>query len=218
MQARDAAAACASFAPGTLVVEGHSQYRGEVAVRHWVEERTSSRQEPIQPIHVVRRERVTLLSTVTRQALDRGERAVASFLDWQFTTSGDKISALTIGAAQLPELPAPIAAYVQASNALDLDGLVAAFSDDALVNDQLREYWGKGAIEEWAAREIISQQLTMYVRAVVVHHDHTIVTANVDGDFDKRGLPEPLVLAFYFSTRESKIIQLLILRNQPDDG
>jgi hypothetical protein len=27
--------------------------------------------------------------------------------------------------------------------------------DDALVNDQLRDYWRKPAIREWAARDII---------------------------------------------------------------
>jgi hypothetical protein len=36
----------------------------------------------------------------------------------------------------------------------------------------------------------------------------------VDGLFDKRGLPDPLVLAFYFSSYDDKIVQLIILRNQ----
>jgi hypothetical protein len=36
----------------------------------------------------------------------------------------------------------------------------------------------------------------------------------VDGLFDKRGLPNPLVLVFYFSSGGDKIVQLIILRNQ----
>jgi hypothetical protein len=32
-------------------------------------------------------------------------------------------------------------------------------------------------------------------------------------DYDKRGLPEPLVLSFHFWPREDEIVQLIILRN-----
>ncbi len=42
------------------------------------------------------------------------------------------------------------------------------------------------------------------------------VTANIDGNYDKRGLPDPLVLAFYFSAHGHQIVQLMILRNQCD--
>ena len=41
-----------------------------------------------------------------------------------------------------------------------------------------------------------------------------IFTANVDGDYDKRGLPEPLVVTLYVSISDNKIVQLIILPNQ----
>ena len=113
-------------------------------------------------------------------------------------------------------LPPPIAAYVDATNNFDLDRLLGVFADDALVNDQLRDYWGKPAIREWAARDIIGESLTMDVTTVVEHHGNFIVTANVAGTFDKRGLPDPLVLAFYFTLRADQIAQLIILRNRHD--
>ena len=112
--------------------------------------------------------------------------------------------------------PRPVAAYVAATNAFDLDRLLAAFADDALVNDQLRDYWGKAAIREWAERDIIGERLTMNVVGVIEHYGNFIVTANIDGDFDKRGLPEPLVLAFYFTPHDDQIVQLIILRNRFD--
>ena len=115
-----------------------------------------------------------------------------------------------------PTLPRPVAAYVAATNAFDLDRLLAAFADDALVNDQLRDYWGKAAIREWAERDIIGDRLTMNVVGVIEHYGNFIVTANIDGDFDKRGLPEPLVLAFYFTPHDDQIVQLIILRNRFD--
>ena len=34
---------------------------------------------------------------------------------------------------------------VEATNSFDLGGLLASFADGALVNDQLRDYWGKPA-------------------------------------------------------------------------
>jgi hypothetical protein len=116
----------------------------------------------------------------------------------------------------LPELPPLVAAYVQATNSFDLEGLLAPFADDALVNDQLRDYWGKPAIRDWAARDIIGERLTMRVVKIVEHYGHFIVTANIDGNYDKRGLPDPLILAFYFSAYGDQIVQLIILRNQCD--
>jgi hypothetical protein len=113
-------------------------------------------------------------------------------------------------------LPPLVAAYVKATNGSDLDALLATFADDALVNDQLRNYWGKSAIREWAARDIIGERLTMHVVTVKEHYGHCILTANIDGNYDKRGLPDPLVLTFYFSAHGDQIVQLIILRNQPD--
>jgi hypothetical protein len=115
-----------------------------------------------------------------------------------------------------PALPPLVAAYVKATNSFDLDGLLTAFADDALVNDQLRDYWGKSAIREWAARDIIGERLTMHVVKIMEHYGHFILTANIDGNYDKRGLPDPLVLTFYFSAHGDQIVQLIILRNQSD--
>ena len=111
-------------------------------------------------------------------------------------------------------LPPPIATYVEATNSFDLERLLATFVDDALVNDQLRDYWGKPAIREWAARDIIGRSLTMHVTAAVQHYGNFIVTAIVSGKFDMRGLPDPLVHAFYFTPHGDRIVQLIILRNR----
>ena len=117
---------------------------------------------------------------------------------------------------QAPALPPLVAAYVEATNSFDLERLLAAFADDALVNDQLRDYSGREAIREWAARDIIGQGLTMEVTSAIEHYGNFIVTANVNGTFDKRGLPDPLVLAFYFTLHGDQIVQLIILRNRFD--
>jgi hypothetical protein len=113
-------------------------------------------------------------------------------------------------------LPPVVAAYVEATNSFDLERLLAIFADNALVNDQLRDYWGKAAIRDWAERDIIGERLTMDVTEVIEHYGNFIVMANVDGNYDKRGLPDPLVLAFYLTPGDGQIVQLIILRNRYD--
>jgi ketosteroid isomerase-like protein len=113
-------------------------------------------------------------------------------------------------------LPPLVAAFVEATNSFDLEGLMVTFADDAVVNDQLRDYWGKAAIRDWAEQDIIGERLTIAVTEVVKHYDNFIVTADIDGNFDKRGLPDPLVLALYFTPHNDLIIQLIILRNRRD--
>ncbi len=110
-------------------------------------------------------------------------------------------------------LPPLVAAFIEATNRADIERLLATFAEDALVNDQLRDYWGKPAIRQWAERDLVGEGLRIKVTKVVNHHGNCIVTADVDGNFDKRGLPDPLVLALYFTTHSTHLVQLIILRN-----
>jgi SnoaL-like domain len=108
-------------------------------------------------------------------------------------------------------LPPLLATYVEATNSFDLSGLLATFADDALVNDQLRDHWGRAEIREWAKRDIVGKKLTLDVTDVIEHYGNFVVTAKADGHFDKRGLPNPFVLALYFTVKENRIVQLMIL-------
>jgi hypothetical protein len=123
---------------------------------------------------------------------------------------------MTFSPTSSATLPPLVATYVEATNNFDLESLLATFVEDALVNDQLRDYWGRPAIREWAERDVIGERMTLAVTKVVEHYGGFIVTAQVDGKFDKRGLPNPLILAFYFSVVDNRIIQLIILRNRTD--
>lgn len=113
-----------------------------------------------------------------------------------------------------PTLPSPVSAYVEATNAFDLDRFLTAFADDALVNDHRDEFVGKEQIRAWAAREIIGDHVTMKVVDVRLLGNHVALKAEIDGDFDKKGLPSPLVLAFYFSVESGRIVQLVIVHNK----
>jgi hypothetical protein len=111
-------------------------------------------------------------------------------------------------------LPPLVADYVEATNNSYLERLMATLAEDALVNDQLRNYWGKPTIREWPKRDIIADELTMSVTKVIDHYGNFIVTANIDGNYDNRWPPDPLALALYLTAHCDLIVQLIILRNR----
>ena len=112
-------------------------------------------------------------------------------------------------------LPAPVQGYLDASNAFDGDALIAWFAGDALVNDARREFRGKDAIRAWLDREIIGDKVTTSPAATAGHYGEVVVRAVTDGEYDKTGLPDPLVLTYYFTVRDDRIVRLIIIRNQP---
>jgi hypothetical protein len=116
----------------------------------------------------------------------------------------------------LDTMPAPVRNYFTAMNALDSTGMVAPFTSDGLVNDIQREFWGPDAIKRWADRESIGDKVvwTAFPDAKA-HHGDYIVSAEVDGEYDKTGLPDPLVLTYYFSLENDKITRLIISGNKP---
>jgi hypothetical protein len=108
-----------------------------------------------------------------------------------------------------------LAEYILAVNAFDADAIAATFADDALVNDVHREFWGREAIRRWAARELAGDRVTVEVTEVLDHHGDTVLRGRYDGDYDKRNLPDPLILTSYFTVRDGKIVTLITIRNTP---
>ena len=116
----------------------------------------------------------------------------------------------------LDTMPAPVRDYFTAMNALDSAGMVAVFTSDGLVNDIQREFWGPEAIKRWADRESVGDKVVWKAFTdPMAHHGDYIVSAEVDGEYDKTGLPDPLVLTYYFSLENDKITRLIISANKP---
>lgn len=111
-------------------------------------------------------------------------------------------------------LDEPTAAYIKATNDHNSNAFLVCFTDDALVNDIGRDFHGTVAIKEWSDREIIGANVTLEVTAVAVGDGVTIVTTKVDGDYDKTGLPDPLLLDHHVTVNDAKISRLVILQNQ----
>jgi hypothetical protein len=94
----------------------------------------------------------------------------------------------------------------------DLDNATSTFAENAHVSDQQRDHWGLIPIRDWLAREIIGDQVTMYVTESRQSGDgRCFVVAKVTGTYDKTGLPDPLTLRFYFTLAGGLITQLIII-------
>jgi ketosteroid isomerase-like protein len=112
------------------------------------------------------------------------------------------------------KLPKIIADHIAACNAHDIDAWIATFAPDALVNDIQREFVGLDAIRRFAAAEIFGTKVTMDVEQAWDRNGDVTVHARLDGTYDKKGLPDPLILSFYFTIRSGLITQLIIMHNK----
>jgi hypothetical protein len=212
VQAADGVALRGTLEDGAILTDDDREYSGD-AVLGWLGGLPLCRIRTMRPINEARR-KSEIVVTILSIEPDSGGRDTEVLRDWHFTARAGRIVSVRVARRANPILPPVIASFVRAANCLDLEGLLATLADDALVNDQLCDHWGKQAIRDWAARELIGERLTMHVVDVIEHRGHVVVTANINGDFDRRGLPAPLMLSFYFSLLGEQIEQLIILRNQ----
>jgi limonene-1,2-epoxide hydrolase len=112
------------------------------------------------------------------------------------------------------QLQGVVADHVAAVNAFDTEAIVATFADDALVNDNHREFWGTDQIRAWVAAEMVGDHVTIAPVEAIEHHGMTIVRGRYDGDYDKTGLPDELILTNYFEVENDRIVSLFVIRNR----
>jgi SnoaL-like domain len=106
------------------------------------------------------------------------------------------------------QLPATATAYVRSINDGDAAAFITLFGDSAVVNDVGREFRGLAAIKEWSDREIFAPQVTLEVIDVVERDSETVVTTKVDGNFDRNGLPNPVIINHHITVQGGKIVGL----------
>jgi SnoaL-like domain len=105
-------------------------------------------------------------------------------------------------------LPPIAAAYVGSINDHDPAAFDALFAEGAVVNDVGREFCGPAAIKAWSDREIFDAQVTLEVIDVADRDGETIVTTKVDGNFDRTGLPDPVIINHHITAKGGKIVGL----------
>jgi hypothetical protein len=120
----------------------------------------------------------------------------------------------------LSDAPAVITKHLRAINNFDIDGIIQTFSDDAYVNDNMREIRGIAAIRAFFAKEFIGDSVTVEPVEVLEHHGEIIIRNRYDGTYEKTNLPDLLVMTSYFAIHDGEITSLVIIFNQvsPYDG
>ena len=104
------------------------------------------------------------------------------------------------------QLPAPIAAYVEAANAHDPARVAACFQPDATVRDEGRSHHGCEAIAAWAA-ETGTRYAPTITPDAIAHADGLYrLQAEVSGNFPG----SPASLAFRFALGADGIVSLEI--------
>jgi uncharacterized protein (TIGR02246 family) len=109
------------------------------------------------------------------------------------------------------QMPGVIVDLINASNKPDPAAYIDCFAEDAVVLDEGQERRGKAAIKKWSDEYHFGAHVTMEARVVRRDNDEIIVTCKLDGDYDRTGLPDPLLLDYHFRIKNDKIIGLTIV-------
>ena len=104
------------------------------------------------------------------------------------------------------KLAQPVADYIAAANAHDIDAVTACFGRTAVVHDEKREHRGLTAIRDWAAEVSERYRPTVEVLRVAQRDGRTVVTARVSGNFPG----SPVELHYAFTVTGGKIDRLEI--------
>jgi hypothetical protein len=110
----------------------------------------------------------------------------------------------TVTAPDSVNLPEPLPAYVAAKNAHDVEGQVACFAPDGVVDDEGETIAGTALIRAWAERVTAAYDLTVEPSGWTGTADRGVMTAMVSGDFPG----SPLEFRFHLSLADDLITSL----------
>lgn len=111
----------------------------------------------------------------------------------------------------ISKLQQPIINFFNSTNENNPEEFIRAFKEDAFVLDAGREFKGIKEIKEWSKTDFFDVKLTLEPINLIEDENETIVIAKADGNFDKTGLPNPLILDFHFIINDNKIDDLKII-------
>ncbi|MFC0030290.1 nuclear transport factor 2 family protein [Micromonospora chaiyaphumensis] len=82
------------------------------------------------------------------------------------------------------DIPAPIQTFIEATNRADSDAFVAAFTDDAYLNDWGREFHGRDGVRSWDRTDNIGVQSHFELVEIQpgTGSDSYVVTLKVSGN------------------------------------
>lgn len=103
-------------------------------------------------------------------------------------------------------LPRTIQSYIDASNAHDVQSILACFADDATLRDENRTHRGKIDIERWATETIEKYKFQFKPLSTEDRDNETVVAVEISGTFPG----SPIALDYRFAIANEKIASLVI--------
>ena len=103
-------------------------------------------------------------------------------------------------------LPPIIQTYITASNAHDVEAIVACFDDHAVVRDENAMQQGKTEIRRWATETIEKYKFQSKPLSADERGTETILSVEVSGSFPG----SPVMLEYQFTIANDKIQSLII--------
>jgi hypothetical protein len=104
------------------------------------------------------------------------------------------------------KLVGPVASYIAAANAQDIEAVAANFSERAVVRDEGQDRQGMAAIRRWAVEVSKKYRPSVEPLDVAQADGRTILTGRVSGDFPG----SPAELRYVFTLSGGKIERLEI--------
>jgi len=99
------------------------------------------------------------------------------------------------------KLAGPVANYIAAANAHDIDAMMSIFNEEAVVRDEAKERQGIAAIRQWAVEVSEKYHATVEALDVAQTDVKTILSGRVSGDFPG----SPIDLRYVFTLAGGKI-------------
>lgn len=103
-------------------------------------------------------------------------------------------------------LPRTIQNYINASNAHDVQSILACFADDATVRDENTTHRGKSEIERWATETIEKYKFQFKPLSTEDRDNETVVAVEISGTFPGT----PITLDYRFAIANEEIASLII--------
>jgi len=103
-------------------------------------------------------------------------------------------------------LPRTIQNYIDASNAHDVQSILACFADDATVRDENTTHRGKIDIERWATETIEKYKFQFKPLSTEDRDNETVVAVEISGTFPG----SPISLDYRFALTSDKIASLTV--------
>ena len=106
------------------------------------------------------------------------------------------------------QMPPVATAYVRSINDHDAAAFNALFAEQAVVDDAGREFRGAASIQQWGDSDIFAPLVTLEVLGIEGNADDVVLTSKVDGNFDRTGLPDPVLIRHHITVQAGKIVSL----------